>query len=158
LKKNNSIKRRLLLSANNTKSETEILNLIEDWKDALRRKDADAIMSFYASEVRLFDIIPPLEHKGEGAYRKIWEMCFPSFEGSIGCETRDLIITAGDDMAFSHGLYRFTGTMTGGKEMDMWARGTVCYRKIDGKWRITHDHHSVPVDMGTNQAMFDLKP
>lgn len=145
------------MSANNTKSESEIRSFIEDWKEALRRKDTDAIMSFYAPEVRLFDIIPPLEHKGHGAYRKIWEMCFPAFEGPIECETRDLSISAGDDMAYSHGLYRFWGTMTDGKVMDMWARGTVCYRKIDGKWRIMHDHHSVPVDMGTNQAMFDLK-
>lgn len=141
-----------------TNQESEIRSLIDNWKEALRRKDEDAIMSFYAPDVRLFDIIPPLEHKGEGAYRKLWEMCFPSFEGPIECETRDLNITAGDDMAFSHGLYRFSGTMTDGKKMDMWARGTVCYRKIDGKWRITHDHHSVPVDMSNNQAMFDLRP
>jgi len=146
------------MGLNNANNESEIRRLIDGWREAMRRRDIDAIMSFYAPDIRLFDIIPPLEHKGQGAYRKIWEMCLPAFEGPIECEVRDLSITAGDGMAFSHGLYRFTGKMTDGKEMDMWARGTVCYRKLNGKWVITHDHHSVPINMETNQALFDLKP
>ncbi|MEW6144250.1 MAG: SgcJ/EcaC family oxidoreductase [Thermodesulfobacteriota bacterium] len=146
------------MGINKTNKESEIRKLIDDWRDAMRGGDIDAIMSFYAPDIRLFDIIPPLEHKGQEAYRKIWDMCLPAFEGPIECEVRDLRITAGDDMAFSHGLYRFWGTMTDGKKMDMWARGTVCYRKLDGKWMIVHDHHSVPIDMSTNQALFDLKP
>ena len=146
------------MSTNKANHETEIRKLIDNWVKAMRIKDVDAIMSFYAPDFRLFDIMPPLEHRGRDAYRKIWEMCIPSFEGPLDCEIRDLSITAGDDMAFSHGLYRFTGTMTDGTKMDMWARGTVCYRKVDGKWVITHDHHSVPIDMETNKALYDLKP
>jgi len=146
------------MSTNKANQETEIRSLIDNWREAMRRGDVDAIMSFYTPEIRLFDIIPPLEHRGRDAYRKIWEMCMPSFEGPIDCEIRDLNITTCDDLAFSHGLYRFTGTMTDGKKMDMWARGTVCYRKANGKWVITHEHHSVPIDMETNKALFDLKP
>jgi uncharacterized protein (TIGR02246 family) len=146
------------MDVNKTNQESEIRKLIDDWRDAMRGGDIDAIMSFYAPDIRLFDIIPPLEHKGQDAYRKIWEMCLPAFQGPIECEVRDLDITVGDGMAFSHGLYRFWGTMTDGKKMDMWARGTVCYRKLDGKWVIVHDHHSVPIHMATNQALFDLKP
>lgn len=146
------------MSTKKANQETEIRSLIDNWREAMRRGDIDAIMSFYTPEIRLFDIIPPLEHRGRDAYRKIWEMCMPSFEGPIDCEIRDLNITTCDDLAFSHGLYRFTGTMTDGKKMDMWARGTVCYRKADGKWVITHEHHSVPIEMETNKALFDLKP
>ncbi len=146
------------MSTNKANQETEIRSLIDNWREAMRRGDIDAIMSFYTPEIRLFDIIPPLEHKGRDAYRKIWEMCMPSFQGPIHCEIRDLNITTCDDLAFSHGLYRFTGTMTDGKKMDMWARGTVCYRKANGKWVITHEHHSVPIEMETNKALFDLKP
>ncbi len=146
------------MGINKTNQESEIRSLIDDWREAMRAKNIDAIMSFYAPDIRLFDIMPPLEYKGRDECRKIWEMCFPAFGGPIECEVRGLSITAGHGMAFSCGLYRFTGTMTDGKEMDMWARGTVCYRKVDGKWVITHDHHSVPIDMETNKALFDLKP
>ena len=107
------------MSTMKANQETEIRKLIDDWREAMRRRDIDAIMSFYAPDVRLFDIMPPLEYKGRDEYRRIWEMCLPAFEGPIECEVRDLSITAGDGMAFSHGLYRFTGKMTDGKEMDM---------------------------------------
>ena len=146
------------MTASNSSEEGEIRKLIDAWVGALRLKDIDAIMSLYTSDILLFDILPPLEHRGHVAYRKIWDLCFPSFHGSIDCEIRDLSITAGDGAAFSHGLYRFSGTMTDGKQMDMWVRATICYRKVDGRWLIAHEHHSVPVSMETNQALFDLKP
>jgi ketosteroid isomerase-like protein len=38
-------------------------------------------------------------------------------------------------------------------------RATICYRKIDGKWMVTHEHVSVPFYMdGTYRAAVDLKP
>ena len=138
--------------------EAEIRRLIDGWVEALRVKDIDAMMSFYAPGILLFDILPPLEHRGQDAYRKIWDMCFPSFRGPIDSEIRSLSITAGGGLAFSHGLYRFSGTMAAGEQMDMWVRATVCYQKVDGIWLITHEHHSVPVSIETNQALFDLKP
>jgi ketosteroid isomerase-like protein len=36
---------------------------------------------------------------------------------------------------------------------------TACYRKIKGKWLITHEHVSVPFYMdGSYRAAVDLKP
>jgi hypothetical protein len=29
----------------------------------------------------------------------------------------------------------------------MWWRTTICFRKIDGKWMVTHEHNSVPFDV-----------
>ena len=37
-------------------------------------------------------------------------------------------------------------------------RVTDCYRKIDGKWLITHEHVSVPVDLATAKADLASKP
>jgi hypothetical protein len=31
-------------------------------------------------------------------------------------------------------------------------------RKIDGQWKVVHEHVSVPFDMETGKAMLDLKP
>ena len=45
-----------------------------------------------------------------------------------------------------------------GKDSDAWVRSTVCYRKIDGKWMVAHEHVSVPYDMETGKAAVDLKP
>jgi ketosteroid isomerase-like protein len=71
---------------------------------------------------------------------------------------RNLSVTAGNDVAFCHGLNGSTGTNRDGAKVDMWWRATNCLRKIDGKWLITHAHSSEPFDMRTGKALFDLKP
>jgi activator of Hsp90 ATPase-like protein/SnoaL-like protein len=65
----------------------------------------------------------------------------------------------GRGVGFCHSLNRLSGTKTDGEEIDMWLRATVCFRKIDGKWTITHRHESVPFYMdGSYKAAVDLKP
>jgi ketosteroid isomerase-like protein len=71
---------------------------------------------------------------------------------------RDLSMTAGDEAAFCHSLNHVIGTKTDGEKLDMWWRETACWRKLDGKWRITHVHRSVPLDTETGTASLDLKP
>jgi len=34
----------------------------------------------------------------------------------------------------------------------MWWRATVCYRKMDGEWKITHEHNSVSFDVKSGKA------
>jgi uncharacterized protein (TIGR02246 family) len=139
--------------------EAQIRQLIDAWAKALRAKEIDGVMSHYAPNVLLFDLAPPLLYRGTDAYRKNWEEWFASWRGSIGYEIRDLSITVGDDVAFSHSLNRITGTRTNGQKTDVWVRATACYRKIDGKWMVTHEHISVPFYMdGSDRAAVDLKP
>lgn len=140
-------------------AEAEIRELVERWLEAVRAKDIDGIMSHYTSDILTFDIAPPLESRGIDTYRKNWEGWLPTFHGPLGYEIRDLRITASDDIAFSHSLNHISGTRTNGEETDVWVRVTVCYRKVDGKWRITHEHISVPFYMdGSDRAAIDLKP
>ena len=40
----------------------------------------------------------------------------------------------------------------------MWWRATVCYRKLDGRWLVTHEHASVPFDAQSGQASLGLEP
>ena len=52
-----------------------------------------------------------------------------------------------------------TGARTDGTQTDVWTRLTRCLRQIDGRWKITHSHESVPFYMdGSNKAALDLKP
>jgi len=61
-------------------------------------------------------------------------------------------------VGFCHYLYRVTGTLANGVKVDMWVRASVCCRKTDGKWMITHEHGSVPFDPESGKASLDLKP
>jgi len=137
-------------------TESEIRRLIEARAKAVREKDVDAIVSEYAPDVVMFNLAPPLQIKGVD--KKGIADWFSGYQGAMGCEIRDLSISADESVAFCHYLYRITGTMTNGKEEDMWVRATLCFRKVAGKWLITHEHDSEPFDMQTFKALLDLTP
>lgn len=138
--------------------ETLIRNLLNEQVIAVRAKDVNGSTLNYARDILFFDVVDPLRRTGLDESRNRAEMWFSSFEGPIGYEIRDLEITAGDDVAFSHCLNRVSGTTTDGKRIDMWWRATLCFHKIDGKWMVTHSHSSVPFDPESGRASLDLEP
>lgn len=141
-----------------TSDEAQIRKLIDDREKAVRARDVDGSIANIATDVVSFDVVNPLQHLGSDALRKRAEEWFGSFDGPIGYETRNLSITAGDDVAFSHGLNHVSATRFAGGQLDMWWRTTVCYRKIDQKWTVTHEHNSVPFEVESGKASLDLKP
>jgi uncharacterized protein (TIGR02246 family) len=143
----------------NATAEAQIYALIDAWAQAIRARDVNGVMSHYAADIVTFDLAPPLQYVGAEALRKNLQEWFATFRGPVGYEMRDLSITASDDVAFCHSRNRISGTRTNGEETDVWVRATVCYRKIDGKWLVTHEHASVPFYMdGSYRAAVDLKP
>ncbi len=146
------------MTSENSKAsdEAQIRELIEGRVRAVREKDVEAVLSPYAPDAVMFNLAPPLQTKGADAeaVRK-W---FSGYRGAISYEVRDLSIATGVDVAFCHYLYRSSGTGTDGSEIDMWVRATLCFRKIEGRWLITHEHGSEPFDMQTFKALLDLKP
>jgi uncharacterized protein (TIGR02246 family) len=142
-----------------TNDEAQIRQLIDNWAKAIRAKDTESLMRHYAPDILVFDLAPPLQHAGIDALRRNAEEWFPTFRGPVGYEIRDLSISTGGDVAFSHSLNRISGTRTNGEKTDVWVRATVGYRKVAGKWRVVHEHVSVPFYMdGSYKAAVDLKP
>jgi uncharacterized protein (TIGR02246 family) len=138
--------------------EAQIRELVDDWAGALRAKNIDGIMSHYAPNILAFDAISQLQFRGADAYRTHWEACLSMCPGPTTFEIRDLDITIGDGVAFCHCLNRCGGTGEGGEEKVCWMRMTACYRKIDGRWMVVHEHFSAPFDMASGKALFDLQP
>ncbi|WP_181699740.1 nuclear transport factor 2 family protein [Nocardia sp. GTS18] len=138
--------------------EAQIREVIHSWVAAFRNRDVSAAKAIHSPDTVSFDIVPPLRYIGWDSYRKPWEDTFDGFIGPIDFEIRDLVITVGDDMAFSRSLNRMMGTMADGQKTDFWFRWTACFQKIGGRWLIVHDHTSVPTDFGTGTAVLDLAP
>jgi uncharacterized protein (TIGR02246 family) len=138
--------------------EAAIRKLVEEGVRALRDRDIDRLVSSYAPDVMLFDVVNPLRRSGADAVRKRLQEWLSTFEGPIGYEVRDLSITTADDVGFSHNLNHVSATTKDGKTLDMWWRATVGYRKLNGKWLITHEHASVPFDVDSGKASLDLEP
>jgi uncharacterized protein (TIGR02246 family) len=142
-----------------TTEGTEIRQLMNGWVSAVRAKDVNGVMSHYAPDILSFDLAPPLQYRGADAIRKSLEEWFLTFSGPVGYDVHDLSVTAGDEVAFCHSLNRISGARTTGEDTDVWVRGTVGFRRIRGRWMITHEHLSVPFEMEPPyKASLDLKP
>ncbi|GAC1646439.1 MAG: nuclear transport factor 2 family protein [Chloroflexota bacterium] len=143
---------------NDARDEAQIRALIDERAEAVRARDVDRAMSFVAPDIVMFDVVNAPQSIGAAGSRQRTEVWFSSFEGPIGYEMRDLSILTGGDLAVTHSLNRYSGTQTGGVAINMWVRATVCYRRIDSRWMITHEHQSVPFDGQTGRASLDLSP
>ena len=132
--------------------------LIDSRVDAVRSRNVSAATSSLASDILSFDVVGPLQPTGAEASRKRAEEWLSSFQAAIEYEIRDLKITAGDDVAFAHGLSHVRATKTDGGTLDMWWRTTVCFTRSDGQWLIRHEHNSVPFDPASGKAAIDLRP
>jgi uncharacterized protein (TIGR02246 family) len=141
-----------------TKDEAAIQEVIDGFVKAIRAKDIHGVLSVFAPDVISFDLGPPLQHGGGAEFEKRWHELFESYPSQIDYEVRDLSVTAGDGVAFSHSLNRVSGTLKNGQRSDRWLRWTACYRKTNGKWLIVHEQVSVPVDVPNGKAVLDLKP
>lgn len=135
-----------------------IREMIEGRVKAVLGKDIDGLLTHHAPDVLSFDVLDPLRNAGSDAIRRRAEKWLSSYDGTVGYEVRDLSVTAGETVAFCHYLYRVSGTLKTGDEVDMWVRATVCFAKTDGEWRIVHEHQSVPFDARTGKASLTLKP
>jgi ketosteroid isomerase-like protein len=144
--------------SNQNADEAQIRSVLDEFVNALRVKDRDKILSLYLPDAVTFDVVPPLHYVGAEAYGKSVQRMFEEYRGPIGFETRELNISVGADVAFSHSLVCTSGTLKSGEEADRWLRRTVCLRKIGAKWLIAHEHISLPVNLKSGSVVPNLKP
>ncbi len=149
------------MTAEATGTVTEqIRALFHEHAAAITAKDAHRAVAHYAPDVVSFSLAPPLRYAGDEVRDPAGlEEWFRTWDGPIGNDISELVIEAGDDLAFCHGLTHMTGTKTDGEQVDLWFRSTVGLRRTSAGWQITHEHDSTPFYMdGSGQAATDLKP
>jgi uncharacterized protein (TIGR02246 family) len=127
-----------------SKDETEIVALIERWSLAVRSEDRAAIRKDHDADMLMFDVPPPLLSRGLDAYMTTWELFFSSVEKPVAFDFRDIEITAGEDVAFAAAIGNCVNIDRKGNREPLEFRLTMGLRKVDGRWRIMHEHHSLP--------------
>jgi uncharacterized protein (TIGR02246 family) len=142
----------------NQNGEARIRELTGEWERAIGTKDLDRIMSQYAADVLAFDAVGPLQFKGVEAYREHWQKCFEFCQGEGHFNVNELTVRASDDLAYSHLLSHCGGTNEKGEMQSGWMRGTRCWRRQDGDWKVVHEHFSMPFDMASGEVSFGLEP
>ena len=129
---------------NHATDEAQIRALIERWSKAVRDENRAAIRADHDAEILMFDVPPPFLSRGLDAYMATWETFFASAEKPVSFAFHDVEVTCGADVAFATATGRCVNIDTNGKREPLEFRLTMGLRKIDGKWRIVHEHHSLP--------------
>jgi uncharacterized protein (TIGR02246 family) len=127
-------------------NEEQIRTLIERWAEAVHRGDLTAVLADHAEDIVMFDVPPPQQGvRGLDAYRETWPPFFQWQAQGASFEIESLDITAGDDVAFAHALLRCGTEEEFAENPDNRLRLTIGLRKRDGRWVVTHEHHSFPL-------------
>ena len=139
-------------------AEQQLRAVIEERIEAVRRKDPAPLAARQAKGIVTFDVLPPLASRGTERVEEKTRAWFDAYSSDIGYEVRDLEVRADGALGFCSFVYRVTGTLKSGDQVEMWVRATLGLERQDGEWLIFHDHESVPFDPESGRALIDLEP
>lgn len=141
-----------------SRDQQAILDLMDQWRCALERKAVAAMMANYLPDALLFDACPPYKVEGADGIRKAWEHCLPHFPDEFKSEHRDVQVYVDGDTAFVHGMHHFVPTPADHPCGLTWMRITLGFKRVDGNWKVAHEHVSIPFNPMTNQAWLIADP
>jgi ketosteroid isomerase-like protein len=75
-----------------------------------------------------------------------WEKFLSCSEKPVVFDFHDVKVTAGKDVAFATAIGRCVSVDLNGKREELEFRLTMGLRKMDGSWRVMHEHHSLPAE------------
>lgn len=140
--------------------EDQIAKALNDGCKAVVAKDADAMMAPFkkTDSLVMFDFGTPRTRN--------YDQLHKADEEFVKVASKDLYCTYHEihpvilskDAAYSWAIMSAGGTMSNGQKMDITIRSTDVWRKIDGAWKIVHEHNSFPTDMKTGQADMQSRP
>lgn len=137
--------------------DRDLQALMQSYFEAIGKSDLAAITAHYAEDVVAYDAILKLEFRGREAYAAHWKACLAMCQ-SMTFEPRDPVLETSGDLGFGHALIRCGGTDAEGNSHTGWVRGTWAARRRDGRWRIVHEHYSLPFDPETMKMLGELEP
>jgi uncharacterized protein (TIGR02246 family) len=123
----------------------QVRDLITGWAEAVHDGDLASVLADHATDIVMFDVPPPHDGvRGIDAYRETWPPFFDWQRQGASFSIEELDVTAGDDVAFAWALLR-CGTADEFRDNPAnRLRLTIGLRKLDGRWIVTHEHHSFP--------------
>ena len=124
--------------------EAAIGALIQRWSQAVRDGDRAGIRADHDEDILMFDVPPPFAARGLDAYMDTWEQFLAHSGEPAAFAFRDVQVTCGQDVAFATATGSCKTLGANGALEPLEFRLTMGLRKIDGRWRVMHEHHSVP--------------
>lgn len=124
----------------------QVREVLEGWAKATRQNRKDDVLKNHASDLVIFDVLPPMKYESAESYRRSWNDWQPKTQGEGQFDLENLAVTAGSDVAFAHCFIRCGGTMPDGRSFQDLVRATFCLKKSGGSWKVLHQHISKPFE------------
>lgn len=124
----------------------QVREVLEGWAKATRQNRKDDVLKNHASDLVIFDVLPPMKYESAESYRRSWDDWQPKTQGEGQFDLENLAVTAGSDVAFAHCFIRCGGTMPDGRSFQDLVRATFCLKKSGGSWKVLHQHISKPFE------------
>jgi uncharacterized protein (TIGR02246 family) len=123
----------------------QIRTLIEKWAKAVHIGDMEGVLADHSADIVMFDVPPPEEGvRGIDAYRETWPGFFEWQRRGAVFEIVSLDVIPGEDVAYAYALLRCGTPDELASDPDNRLRLTLGLRKENGRWVVTHEHHSFP--------------
>jgi uncharacterized protein (TIGR02246 family) len=133
--------------------EQQVRDLIERWASAVHDGDLPIVLADHAPDIVMFDVPPPEQGvRGIEAYRETWPGFFEWQASGAVFEIESLDITAGADVSFAFALLRCGTPADFDRDPEHRLRLTLGLAKVDGRWVVTHEHHSFADATGSSDA------
>jgi ketosteroid isomerase-like protein len=101
------------------------------------------VLADHAPGIVMFDVPPPEQGvRGIEAYRETWPGFFEWQASGAVFEIESLDVTAGADVAFAFALLRCGTPAEFDRDPLHRLRLTIGLAKVEGRWIVTHEHHS----------------
>jgi uncharacterized protein (TIGR02246 family) len=121
----------------------EIEQLIRRWADAVHTGELDTVLVDHGDDIVMFDVPPPHDGvRGLAEYEETWPAFFAWQATGASFEIVELDVTQSEDVAFAWALPRCGTPDELADVPDRRLRLTIGLAKRDGRWVVTHEHHS----------------
>ena len=134
--------------AKDNENDTVVRALIENWARAVRERDINGVLAFHTENFVMYDVPEPFQSVGLEAYLSTWENFFEYTKPGV-FDIHELHVFAGNDVAFAFGRLQCSDKTNSNNYTPLDFRLTMGLKKIDGKWMVLHEHHSIPSEQGT---------
>jgi ketosteroid isomerase-like protein len=125
----------------------KVRTVLEEWAAATRQNRRNDILQHHSANLVIFDVLPPMKYESAESYQQSWDEWQPDtqHDDATVFDLENLTITAGiGDIAFAHCFIRCGDTLPDGSTFQDLVRATFCLQKIEGSWRVEHQHVSKP--------------
>ena len=132
--------------------EAQIRNALVDGCTGFVNKDLARATALYSPDLYTFDLSPS-QHNNYTELIEANRQLIGAIEGTPTCIYHDMFIKVYGNNAYAHYILSYTATLKSGDKIDVDGRGTDIFEKVGGKWKVVHEHFSLPSNPVTGQAV-----